>query len=265
MKHALQIFVFTLLVSAFYWYVSTMVPQKRTDPPEDIAISANLTTDEMVAIGQEIVAGKGTCLTCHTMGQSGSGLRFPDLGNIGAIAGTRKENLSDIEYLAESMYDPNAYVVEGFVAGMLPINKPPIGLNDQEILTIIAYLQSLGGTPTVTIDTQLEWQGQTPAPSSTPTATPGADRDGPTLFAAYLCNTCHALNADAPIGQGPNLAGVGSRLGKANIYESIMDPDATIAENFTPGLMSAMMTAIGFRDQVSAKELQTLVNYLAEQ
>ena len=43
------------------------------------------------------------------------------------------------------------------------------------------------------------------------------------------------------------------------------DPDAVIAENFTPGLMSAMLTAIGFRDQVSAKELQTLVNYLAEQ
>ena len=58
MKHALQIFGFTLLVSAFYWYVSMWVPQKRTYPPEDIAISANLTTDEMVVIGQEIVGGK---------------------------------------------------------------------------------------------------------------------------------------------------------------------------------------------------------------
>ena len=263
MKHALQIFVFTLLVSAFYWYVSTMVPQKRTDPPEDIAISANLTTDEMVAVGQEIVGGKGTCLTCHTIGESGSGLRFPDLGNIGAIAGTRKEGLSDIEYLAESMYDPNAYVVEGFVAGMLAINKPPIGLNDQEILTIIAYLQSLGGTPTVTIDTKLEWQGQAPAPSSTPTAAPGADRDGPTLFAAYLCNTCHTL--DGQPGIGPSLAGLGSRLEKANIYESIMDPDAVIAEGFPAAVMNATLNGIGFRDQVSVKELQTLVNYLAEQ
>ena len=263
MKHALQIFGFTLIVSAFYWYVSMWVPQKRTDPPEDIVISANLTTDEMVAVGEEIVGGKGTCLTCHTIGESGSGLRFPDLGNIGAIAGTRKEDLSDIEYLAESMYDPNAYVVEGFVAGMLAINKPPIGLNDQEILTIIAYLQSLGGTPTVTIDTQLEWQGQAPAPSSTPTATPGADRDGPTLFAAYLCNTCHTL--DGQPGIGPSLAGLGNRLEKANIYESIMDPDAVIAEGFPAAVMNAMLNGIGFRDQVSVKELQTLVNYLAEQ
>ena len=264
MKHALQIFGFTLLVSAFYWYVSMWVPQKRTYPPEDIAISANLTTDEMVAVGQEIVGGKGTCLTCHTIGESGSGLRFPDLGNIGAIAGTRKENLSDIEYLAESMYDPNAYVVEGFVAGMLAINKPPIGLNDQEILTIIAYLQSLGGTPTVTMDTQLEWQGQSPAPapSGTP-ATPGADRDAETLFTSYMCNTCHSL--DGTPGAGPSLAGIGSRLDKADIYESIMDPDAVIAEGFTAGVMTAMLNVNGFRDQVSVKELQTLVNYLAEQ
>ena len=33
------------------------------------------------------------------------------------------------------------------------INKPPIGLTDQEILCVIAYLQTLGGTPTVTLQT----------------------------------------------------------------------------------------------------------------
>ena len=263
MKHALQIFAFTLLVSAFYWYVSLWVPQKRTDPPEDIAIGANLTTDEMVAIGEEIVAGKGTCLTCHTMGESGSGLRFPDLGNIGAIAGARVEGQDDVVYLAESMYDPNAYVVEGFVAGMPQVSRPPVALSDDEILTVIAYLQSLGGTPTVTMDTQLEWQGQAPAPSNVPVAAPGGDRDGPTLFTAYLCNTCHTLDGTAGI--GPSLAGLGSRLGKPEIYESIMDPDAVITEGYTPAVMNATLNGIGFRDQVSAKELQTLVDYLAEQ
>lgn len=266
MKHAFQIFGFTILVSAFYWYVSLWVPQKRTDPPEEITISASLSTEEMVPIGQEIVAGKGTCLTCHTMGESGTALRFPDLGNIGAIAGTRKEDYSDVEYLAESMYDPNAYVVEGFVAGMPAVSKPPIALSDQEILTVIAYLQSLGGTPTVTMDTELRWQGQSPDPATldaTPAAAPGADRDGETLFTAYLCNTCHTL--DGSPGVGPSLAGVGDRLGKAAIYESIMDPDAVIAEGFSAGVMSATLNGIGFREQVSAKELQTLVDYLAAQ
>lgn len=265
MKHALQIFGFTLLVSAFYWYVSLWVPQKRTDPPEEITISANLTTEEMVAIGEEIVGGKGTCMTCHTIGQSGGALRFPDLGGVGARAGTRKADLSDIEYLAESMYEPNAYVVEGFVPGMPQVSRPPIALSDQEILTVIAYLQSLGGTPTVTMDTELPWQGQSPAPDAgnTATAAPGADRDGPTLFTTFACNTCHTLDGSPLV--GPSLQGVSTRLSRAEIYESIMDPDAVIAEGFPPGVMSAMVSGLGFRDKVSAKELQTLVAYLAEQ
>ena len=118
MKQALQIFGFTILVSAFYWYVSLWVPQKRTDPPEDIVISASLTTDEMIPIGEEIVAGKGTCLTCHTMGESGTGLRFPDLGNIGAIAGDRVEGQDDVfgRYRLEAQ---QVFVVPGIGVGQV--------------------------------------------------------------------------------------------------------------------------------------------------
>ena len=262
MKHALAIFGFTILVSAFYWYVSLWVPQKRTEPPEDIVIRANLTTEEMVATGEEIVVGKGTCLTCHTMGESGSALRFPDLGNIGAIAATRVEGQSDVVYLAESMSDPNAYVVPGFVGGMPPVARPPVSLTDDEILTVIAYLQSLGGTPTVTMATELEWQGQNVgAAEAVPVAT-GGNRDAETLFAAYLCNTCHSL--DGTVGAGPSLQGIGDRFTKAEIYESILDPDATVTEGFAAGTMSIMLTATGFHEQVSAQELTTLVEYLAE-
>jgi len=51
------------------------------------------------------------------------------------------------------MYEPNAFVVEGFPPAMPAINRPPIGLTDQEILSVIAALQTLGGTPTVTMQT----------------------------------------------------------------------------------------------------------------
>lgn len=263
MKHALLIFGFTILVSAFYWYVSLWVPQKRTEPPEDIAIRADISTEEMVAIGEELVAGKGTCLTCHTMGDHGTNLRFPDLDNIGAIALTRVEGQSDVEYLAESMYDPNAYVVEGFVAGMPDVSRPPVALSDQEILTVIAYLQSLGSTPTVTMDTQLEWQGQAvAAPAAAPTAAAtGESRDGATIYASYLCNTCHTLDGQAGI--GPTFQGIGSRMTRAEIYEAVIDPDATITEGFIQGLMLPTVTASGFYEQVTALELQSLVDYLS--
>jgi hypothetical protein len=140
--------------SLFYTYVGQLVPQKTLQPPAEVAIAADLTTDQMVKVGFEVVQQKGLCLTCHTIGKSGT-LRFPDLAGIGDRAKTRKPGMDDIHYLAESLYHPDAFIVEGFVGGMPVINKPPIGLSDQEILTVIAWLQSLGGTPTVTMATKL--------------------------------------------------------------------------------------------------------------
>ena len=49
------------------------------------------------------------------------------------------------------------------------INKPPIGLTDQEILCVIAYLQTLGGTATVTLQTSHAYYT---APGATPGAPP---------------------------------------------------------------------------------------------
>lgn len=249
------------MVSVFYWYVSLWVPQKRTDPPEDIAIASNLTIEEMIPIGEEIVAGKGTCLTCHTVGDHGTGLRFPDLDNIGALAAERVPGQSDVDYLAESMYDPNAYVVEGYVAGMPNVARPPIALTDQEILTVIAYLQSLGGTPSVTMETTLQWQGQAPAQEAAAPVAVGGNRDAETLFAAYLCNTCHSLDGTA--GAGPTLQGLGERMTRAEIYEAIVDPDEVVTEGYIPGVMSTMLDANNFYEQVSTSELQELVDYLA--
>jgi hypothetical protein len=55
---------------------------------------------------------------------------------------------------------------------MPAINKPPIGLTDEEILCVIAYLQSLGGTPTVTLQTTHRYRTSAGATPGTPSATP---------------------------------------------------------------------------------------------
>ena len=156
------------------------------------------------------------------------------------------------------MYDPNAYVVEGFVAGMPNVARPPIALNDQEILTVIAYLQSLGGTPTVTMDTQLEGQGQAPAPVAAATG----EADGATVFTSYACNTCHSL--DGTVGAGPTLQGIGSRQTREEITASIREPDAILVEGFTPGVMGATLNAFSFYDNVTDAEFEALLDYLME-
>ena len=160
--------------TAFYTYVGQMVPQKEVHPPAEIQLKADMTTPEMVKAGREIMDNKGLCFTCHTMGKQGP-LRFPDLENVDVRAKTRIAGMSDVEYLAQSMYEPNVYIVDGFNPGMPVINKAPIGLSDQEILCVIAYLQTLGGTPTVTLQTTHRYHGAapgTPAAAVTPEAVP---------------------------------------------------------------------------------------------
>jgi hypothetical protein len=182
-----------LATTSFYAYVGQMVPQNEVQPPQEILIRADLTTADMVTVGREIMDTKGLCFTCHTIGRSGA-LRFPDLAGVDARAMERVPGLTDVEYFAQTMYEPEAFIVPGFNPGMPVINRAPIGLTDQEILCVIAYLQSLGGTPTVTLQTAHRYytppaaegapaaagappaQGQGTAPGAPPApgATPGA-------------------------------------------------------------------------------------------
>jgi hypothetical protein len=176
--HSVRIAALVVLSTAFYGYVGQMVPQNEVQPPEEIAIRADLTTAEMVEVGRGIAEGKGLCRTCHTMGQSGA-LRFPDFAGVAGRAAERIPGLTDVEYFAQSMYEPDSFVVPGFNPGMPAINRPPIGLTDQEILCVIAYLQSLGGTPTVTLQTSHKYYaapGAPGAPGAPPAegAAPGA-------------------------------------------------------------------------------------------
>jgi hypothetical protein len=163
--------------TGFYAYVGQMVPQKEVLPPAEVALKADMSTADMAKVGREIMEGKGLCLTCHTIGKTGA-LRFPDLAGVDGRAKSREPGLSDVDYFAQAMYDPNAFIVPGFNPGMPTINKPPIGLTDQEILCVIAYLQSLGGTPTVTLQTKHRYNSggaapAAPAPATPPGASPG--------------------------------------------------------------------------------------------
>jgi mono/diheme cytochrome c family protein len=159
----IRIAALVVATTGFYGYVGQMVPQKEVQPPQETNLAGNLSTADMAVVGRQIMEGKGYCLTCHTIGKTGA-LRFPDLAGVDVRAQTRVAGLNDVEYFAQSMYEPLAFVVPGFPPAMPPINKPPIGLTDKEILCVIAYLQSLGGTPTVTLQTKHHYNSGAAAP-----------------------------------------------------------------------------------------------------
>jgi len=166
--------------TGFYTYVGQMVPQKEVYPPKETLIKADITTAEMTTIGKEIFEGKGLCTTCHTIGKKAGPFRFPDLDGVAVRARTRQPGMTDVDYFAQTMYEPDAFIVPGFNPGMPTINKPPIGLTDQEILCVMDFLQSLGGTPNVTLATKHHYNGgagsavAAAAPAGAITAPPGA-------------------------------------------------------------------------------------------
>jgi cytochrome c2 len=163
--HSVRIAGLVVATTAFYGYVGQLVPQREVQPPQETVLRTDMTTADMVKVGGELMASKGLCLTCHTIGKSGA-LRFPDLAGVAVRAQSRVPGLSDVEYFAQTLYEPEKFIVPGFNPGMPVINKPPIGLTDQEILCVIAYLQTLGGTPTVTLQTTHHYNGAAAAPAA---------------------------------------------------------------------------------------------------
>ncbi len=263
MKTAINITLFSILVTLFYTYVGWLVPQKEVYPPKSIEISKDMTQEEMIEIGAQIVSGKGTCLACHKM-EHAPGERFPALNGMGNVAGTRREGVSAEDYLAEALYDPSAYIVSGFNPGMPPVQKAPINLTDEEILTVIAYLQSLGGEVTVTMETKFSYSGQgaSAATASAPPPAPVAvDLTGEEIYAKYNCAQCHSIDADIRM-VGPPLHNAGNKYTANELYEAILNPDAKIAESYPPNVMKATLDGTGFYSQVNAKSLNNLVEFL---
>jgi len=155
-----------------YNYVGYQVPQKIGLPPEKKALDLTKikTKDDMVQIGQDIFYSKGQCALCHAIG-AGAG-RCPNLAGVGARL-TR-------EFIYETLTQPQAYVKLDFysakpvkfAAQMPTINKPPIGLSDQELLTVIAFIQSNGGKVTVSPDELFSLPGGSEKGTDTPKAEP---------------------------------------------------------------------------------------------
>jgi mono/diheme cytochrome c family protein len=268
-----KIGVVAIAATGFYTYVGQLVPQKEVQPPEETKMSASMTTADLVSTGKTILEGKGSCMTCHTIGRTSGPFRFPDLAGVGDRAKTRIPGLDDVQYLAQSLYHPNDFIVPGFSPGMPVINKPPIGLTDDEIRATIAYLQSLGGTPTVTMQSAIPYAagGAAPAPAEAAAAAPaGAPAAGeatavaapapvaaPAAFAAarpadalitqYGCGGCHRLDGPGRL-TASSLADIGAKKREPEIVAGLA------AHPPTPG---------GFEGAISLAEARALARYLA--
>ncbi len=140
---------FVIIMLGIFTLIALGVPQMASLPPavETFDITSVKTPDDLASIGQKIFFSKGQCALCHSIGPSESA-RCPDLAGIGAKLAP--------EFIYESLTQPQAYVYldfrheglpEEYPARMPHINKNPIALSEQEIYSVIAFLQKMSGEP----------------------------------------------------------------------------------------------------------------------
>ena len=236
-----QMVLFIVGVALAFVFICNAIPQIKIEAAgAEIEIGGS--PDDVVAAGKRIfTSDRAQCLTCHTIGEDPKA-RCPNMEGIGERATTQRPGMVAAEYLVESTYNPNAFIVSGFPKNqMTPVNKPPIALSHEEIYAVIAFLNSQGGTSDEDFlekvkKTQDPWVKGLLKPDVGEEEVvipifPGDPERGLKIFDREGCIACHQVGE---LGRGicPDLTSIGSSQSAKYILESIIEPTKVIVKGY---------------------------------
>lgn len=201
-----------------------------------VVISGCGTTNADIARGRVLFTTK--CGVCHALAQAGT-------------SATIGPNLDDAFAAAREAGGFDAATVEGIVKAQVEDPRPSNGnpaasmpakiVEGQDLDDIAAYLGKYAGVP-----------GAAPPEVE---GGPGAQ-----VFANNGCGGCHTLAAANSGGTtGPDLDEVLPGQSEAEIEESIVNPNAKIAQGYPANVMPE-----NFKETIQPEEIKELVEYLAE-
>jgi mono/diheme cytochrome c family protein len=178
------------------------------------------------------------CGTCHALTEAGTQAEIaPDLD--AAFRQSRADGMDR---------DTIEGVVEGQIANPRvtdpddPAYMPADLVTGDDAVDVAAYVASVAGVPGI----------EPPIP---PDAPPGAQ-----VFLAQGCSSCHVLAAANATGAvGPNLDDTLPGQSPQEVEQSIVDPDAKLAQGFGAGIMPAT-----YEQDMEPQELKDLVDFLVD-
>lgn len=263
----LKIALVILGTLASYTLLANMIPQVESDVPRQVEFSEDMTSEELVAIGEEIFRGGGGCMACHDAGQRAPAL-LSDAGGqgpIGARCGQRVPGTSCRDYIYQSMTEPNAFLVDDY-PGIMPDARRT--LSGSQILAVIAFLQDQGGEVTITAaeaaaaqeeggEGGAEVEGGAAASGVAAAAGGAVDAEA---IVGELCLICHSLG-DQGVEIAPAFDGIGGRRDAEFLRRKILDPGFAVTDGYeaTAGIMPTT-----FGDQLTAAQLESVVSYLVD-
>ncbi|NUO08069.1 MAG: hypothetical protein HUU08_05205 [Candidatus Brocadia sp.] len=234
-KSMLKITAFGVAIIGFYLYITMYVSGLSGTGGAE---SAGGISPEA---GEKIFWGDGQCGTCHKIGTSGSATRGPDQEGLANRADERAKELglpSGLDYLVESIVEPDKFIVKGYDKIMPKVYDPPILLSREKILAVLAYLQTLGGEADV--GALMKYKDKIPEVSKKkvkPWVSPIAvdPKDGEKVFfdetLPVTCGKCHVVSGKGKK-VGPELTGIGAIQTPEYFIESILKPSAKIVKGY---------------------------------
>jgi len=214
------------------------------------------TTGGLVEQGEALAKGQG-CVACHSV--DGTPSLAPGWLNIFGKTETLTDGTTvivDEAYFKESITDPNAKMVQGYPAVMIPYN-----FSEEQLDALVAYAQSLGQEPQETeeasdiLDKPIDVTEDVIDEAGTDTEE-AIEEMSPAELGAQVanqsaCNACHSL--DGSRGIGPTWKdlygstrtftdGTTAIADEAYIRESISNPSAKIVQGFAPAMPPMPLT-----------------------
>jgi mono/diheme cytochrome c family protein len=189
----------------------------------------------------DVVRGRalfqGKCGTCHTLAEAGStATTGPNLD--AAFARARADGMDNdtVEGVVQTQIESPRYI-EPNAANYDQVHMPAKIVEGQDAEDVATYVASVAGVPGAK------------APQLAP-------KD---LF-TQTCGICHTLaDAGTNAATGPDLDQVLAGKDAGFIEQSIVDPNAEIAQGYGPNIMPA-----DFKTSLSPKDLQGLIDYLLQ-
>ena len=214
------------------------------------------TTGGLIEQGEQLAKGQG-CVACHSV--DGTPSLAPGWLNIFGTTETLTDGSTivvDESYFKESILDPNAKMVQGYPAVMIPYD-----FSEEQLDALVAYAQSLGREGSEAEAKDLSEEAAVEPASADVEEVMDPAETGAKVAAQNACNACHSV--DGTRGIGPTWKdlygstrtfadGTTAIADEAYIRESIINPSAKIVQSFAP-TMPAM--------PLSKEQIDALVAY----
>ncbi len=266
-SNVMKLLTFSLAVIWFYAFVAGLVPESST--------AVSLTEldwsdpDAVAEQGALVFNGKGQCSACHTVDPSAPPGRCPDLTDIGITAANRVPGMAAKDYLIESLYEPEKYLVTGYGKIMPPVWKAPIALSKLEIEAVIAYLQSQGGEIDPTpFDEPIDRADTAVASAALPPLLTGDPELGKKVYVNAACISCHTVQGiespaageattDFEVVTAPDLSEIAAFNDMRYLEESVLLPGAQIVSGY--GAVTVRANGITYQGTLVSQDTEQIV------